>query len=475
MKGIDPKHIFLIEDHYETLNVWRKLGAKNLALIHLDAHIDFGFQNVKETSLAIKEARSIAELKSELEKSILFKRKEFEFQGLTNIGNYIYPAMRDSIVKEFYWVIPGDKEEFRRCLKLLKRILKGLSLRDPKPSKPAIIRDGYLKTRLYGNDFIICCLERLPRIKSPCLLDIDTDFLVIPSLLKANNVDEIGRRKPWLQPEGLTKALKKKIYSAPITTIAYSVNGGYTPMIYKGLGDRVAQSLGLRGVSLNKRIRAADAFRKFREFLDMKNFDQAKTSYELAILLNPAYRGTDNNYGSLYMQINKQPEALKEFSQILRIDPRHAPSLAALGNIMLLKKKIRAAKNNFSKALRLDAGNKTALLGLANSEFKLKNYWRAKQMYIRYIRLEPMYGPAKFNLARIYELGGQPAIAFNLYEEALQLGVNDSGLLTRLIRLSSGLKKGNPDYFKKRLAEFKKNLRRIERLKQHLRTGRNNR
>jgi len=36
-------NISLIEDHHEALSIWRQNGFKSLDLVHVDAHIDFGF------------------------------------------------------------------------------------------------------------------------------------------------------------------------------------------------------------------------------------------------------------------------------------------------------------------------------------------------------------------------------------------------------------------------------------------------
>lgn len=39
--------IFLIEDHDEALKVWREKKIKDLDLVHIDVHIDFGFHPAK--------------------------------------------------------------------------------------------------------------------------------------------------------------------------------------------------------------------------------------------------------------------------------------------------------------------------------------------------------------------------------------------------------------------------------------------
>ena len=141
IKQENPPDILLIEDHHEAYYAWRERRFKKMTLVHLDAHIDFGFQEVKEVPLILNEAKSLSELKSQLEKAVLFRRKKFELEKLTHIGNYIYPAMRDGIVTEFYWVIPGDIGEFRKCLGILKKLLRDLKKEDPySPDAPPLIQ-----------------------------------------------------------------------------------------------------------------------------------------------------------------------------------------------------------------------------------------------------------------------------------------------------------------------------------------------
>ena len=101
------KNITLIEDHDEALKVWREKKIKNLDLVHLDAHIDFGFHAAKPIEKIFNEAKNLKQLKQGLEYSLSFLHYQRDFNKQTNIGNYIYPAMQEGIVKDFYWVVPG--------------------------------------------------------------------------------------------------------------------------------------------------------------------------------------------------------------------------------------------------------------------------------------------------------------------------------------------------------------------------------
>ena len=46
--------VFLVEDHNEVLKIWREEGINGLDLVHLDAHIDFGFYLAKPPERLIK-------------------------------------------------------------------------------------------------------------------------------------------------------------------------------------------------------------------------------------------------------------------------------------------------------------------------------------------------------------------------------------------------------------------------------------
>jgi tetratricopeptide (TPR) repeat protein len=463
MKQANSPDILLIEDHHEAYYAWRDRQYKNMTLVHLDAHIDFGFQEVKEVPLILNEAKSLSELKSQLEKAVLFRRKKFELEKLTHIGNYIYPAMRDGIVAEFYWVIPGDIGEFRKCLGILKSLLRELKKEDPCPADaPPLIQPGFIKTRLYGRPFHITILETLPRLKRPVLLDIDTDFLVIDSLRRADATMQIARREPWIGTDELAVILRKKISQPRCTTIAYSVNGGFTPMVYKTQGDRLAEGLGYRDQVLADRLTAGDCFESFREAFDRKDFNEAGQHFREALRLNPAYRVSDNNYGPLYFQIENYRQAEKEWQGILQVDGCDLYALAGLGKIRLARRKYREAKDYFAAALQSKANHKDSLIGLAETEFHLKHYQEAETLIEVYERLDSMQGYSRFLSGKILEKTKRPQAALAKYKEALQLGMDHVEILIRLVRLSKHYDRTNLDNLKRRCRDFRKTFARFQ-------------
>jgi len=464
------KEVFLVEDHDEVLRIWRKKDINGLDLVHLDAHIDFGFHPAKPIEKIIKTARNLKELKSNLEYTLSFLHYERDFAKQTNIGNYIYPAMEEGIVHNFYWVIPGGIKEFRESAKIIKNILKGFSKQEPARinRRPQImgckLKDGIISIELLNRRFTICILEKLPILRKKVLLDIDTDFLVIDSLFNADNTKCIGKRKPWIQPEDLIKILKQKIKNPKVLTIAYSVNGGYTPIKYKHLGDEIAYYFAPRDCKRSFEINSQAA-----HYFNLFSSTNKSKYYQKAIRLNPAYRAADNNYGPLYLSLRKFSQTQKEFSRILKVDPENPACNLGLGNLALQKKDFKNAKKYFSKAKNQPKSyngkiRTQALFGLAQAEFSLKNSKRAKKLLIRYQVHEPLQPYSYYLLGLIFEKERKYLQATFFYKDAIRLGFGSIELMFRLLKISRYVKEKDAiiKYVIAKYKEFKKGFNRVK-------------
>lgn len=473
------KNIILIEDHHQALTIWRQEGFKGLDLVHIDAHIDFGFYPAKPIERIINEVRSIRELKRNLEYSLAFRHYEKDFDKQTNIGNYIYPAMCEGIVKDLYWVIPGRLKEFKKSLKIIKGMLESFSRQDPYQSRRTphaaryMLKDEIISTQLLGRKFVICTLEKLPVLRHNVLLDIDADFLVTDSLLNADNTAKIGKRIRWIRPDRLAQELSGKIFHPVSTTIAYSVNGGFTPMRYKVLGDELAYRLSPRRFKEHfaERLMASTFFNLFES-------TGKKECYQKAIKLDPSYRAADNNYGPLYLSIRKFSRAKKEFSKIVKVDPKNPYPFLGLGAIALEKRDFYKARRHFSYTLSLkrdlprkigidsSRGLPEALFGLAQAEFKLKNFKKAKGLFCRYQSLQPLQPQSYYFLAQIYEKERNFEEAVVKYKDAMRLGLNNIDVLSRLLKISCYIKARDDiiKYVSLRYKEFKKGFDRARRL-----------
>ena len=203
-KQYNSKKVFMVEDHHEAYHYWKKMGIKDKIVIHIDAHIDFDWM---EDSTPL------------------------------NVGNYIYKAIREGMIKEFYWVVPSpvwhnpeDKSYLKDWLSekyFLKYIEKD---------------NGILSSTLLDTKFIISDLETLPIFKDPVILDIDLDFFVTNSMAEADYPHRF-KRKAWVGIEKVCSLLKEKCNNINSAVISYSVRHNYTPVEFKPLGDELLTKL----------------------------------------------------------------------------------------------------------------------------------------------------------------------------------------------------------------------------------------
>jgi len=366
---------------------------------------------------------------------------------------------------------------------------------------------------LFVKIFIISLVEKLPILKQKVLLDIDLDFLTTNSLLNANNTSDIARRIPWIYPDKLVEALKEKIKRPQIITIAYSVNGGYTPIVYKFLGDDIVYRLSnnitpeanefllkrykAKSVddwqSLLRDIRCTlhaaryalhaarfeDDFKKrflADIYFNLFNLTNEKKYYLNAIKLNPSYRTEDNNYGPLYLAIHKFSKAEREFLKIAKVDSKNPYPFIGLGEIYLQKRDFLKAKRHFSDALKIreDLPRKInidisqdlayALFGLAQVNFRLKNLKKAKRLFHHYQTFKPLDPRSYYFLARIYEEEKSYQRAAQYYQDAMRLGLNSLDIIKRLLKVSHYIREKDDiiKYVLKRYEEFKEGFTRYK-------------
>lgn len=462
--------VFLREDHDEALKIWQEAGIKSLDLIHIDAHFDFALYPARDPLEVLQSSASVAELTRGLEYTLAYLDYERDLRKQTDIGNYIYPAMRDGLIRDFWWVVPGDVQYFEQNLKQLKNIFR----RSFGRQRITFIKKsrGLAYAEFLGRRFWICVLDTLPVFERQVLLDIDIDFLV-----GSDRMFDIGKRQPWIFPQELKDKLALRIKTPEITTIAYSTNGGFTPMRYRHFGDELAYCFDRKKFASRAR-RAKSAAKRFSAFLATgrsRDYWSAAGSFS-------AYRGEDNNYGPLYLEKNRISSAQKELNRILRVDPANPAALKNMALIFLRGKKYLKAESYLKEVLKQKGltpeVRQQAIFGLAQVYAKLQRLKEAQRLFIRHKRLLPLYGQTRYCLARIYEARKDYWRAAQNYRHSLRLNFGGIDALSKLagisfkldprrkrsiincvIMLLAGIKAQA-----KNTKEFKNKLRRVKRL-----------
>ncbi len=184
-----------MEDHREAYFFWKELGLRDHACLHVDAHLDVS--NLKAPSYETA------------------RRPEI------NCGNFLLPALQEGLIGSLIWVVPDHLPGGEDLLDWTRTELQNWMRLDLSDYMSLETVGERVEGRLLGKPFTVCCSEHTPAAPKPFVLDIDIDYFLDPD-------DGL-----WQSPVELVANLG--CCSPAATTIAYSVQGGYTPVRYRFL------------------------------------------------------------------------------------------------------------------------------------------------------------------------------------------------------------------------------------------------
>lgn len=242
--GKEPiERIVLMENHNLAFSVWQKERTKNRILIHIDAHLDFGWIPDKKL-YRILLSNSLGEENPPSGRKPLWHLEEEEIKKIVDTGNYLYPTLKDGVISELYWVVPDKIWDIPEERAIIKKIFQQILAKHPQEKAAKILSgEKSIVTTICGRKFTACKLPNLPTINESALLDIDVDFFIVNSLLNEIAGIAVENKKPWMRPSELITTLKNKRIRTDCVTISYSVAEGFTPLKYKYLGDQLANLL----------------------------------------------------------------------------------------------------------------------------------------------------------------------------------------------------------------------------------------
>ncbi|GAB4255442.1 MAG: hypothetical protein Kow0092_00550 [Deferrisomatales bacterium] len=227
-----PARILVVEDHSEALCEWYRAGLRGVPLIHVDAHHDFFSpgRRIRHDLEAIRRAFETASCEALRPRVGDLARSD----ALFHVGDFVYPAFRLGVVSELWWVIPTRRtlpaEEFEAFRAWLQDHWDF-----PDDFMETLRYDGrVVRGEFQGMPVRLVTLGDLPELGRPALLDIDVDYFVelYDNPVKESMLDLLG----WFYQE-----LRRGRIQSDFVTVAASVNGGYTPLRFKYLVDRVRE------------------------------------------------------------------------------------------------------------------------------------------------------------------------------------------------------------------------------------------
>lgn len=203
-------NLVLMEEHLQAYYAWKAQGVRGAWCWHVDAHLDIGKTGLDQARLErVKSSRSSRELALEggLGSSYL------PWGGL-HCGNYLYPAIQEGIVGRLSWVVPPDLPEANLLSWARQHINSWYDLSLCEYAGLSMEGERVVGT-IMGIPFEMGTLEALALPDEEVLLDVDLDYFLT----------EAGEL--WLESHDFFDRIDG--LQSLLTTVAYSVKGGFTP------------------------------------------------------------------------------------------------------------------------------------------------------------------------------------------------------------------------------------------------------
>lgn len=385
---VDPiARVFVMENHDDAYRLWHDAGVKQRVLIHLDAHHDMWW--VPDTAS-------------------------------TTIANFICPALRDDIVKEVVWVVPDPAWETSRSRRHILRHVRRIIESYPGPSHRFRLGNNQVSTRVLGKSLTVCSLASLPRFDETVLLDIDVDFLVTPRVSHGKGNEH--RALPWCWPEDLLAGLCAGNIRSDLVTIAYSVEGGYTPLKWKYLGDELA-------VRLRQPSRCLPTIQGMRLMRDAAfaahegELEVAEEKYHQAMNLLPTSPGPSYHLAYLCVGVDRIAEAQKYYQRALAIDPSYRTASNSGGLLCQSGGRLDLAQQEFLWALALDPQDVYAHLGLGRLAAQRGRWSEAEALLRQSLALDSHLTDSYRALGDVLVKQGRREEAIRAYEQSLKVAL----------------------------------------------------
>jgi Flp pilus assembly protein TadD len=382
---LDSNRIFKFENHDEAYYVWRDRRLSERILLHIDAHHDmYGAWPDKNLSVTI--------------------------------ANFILPALQENVIREVVWAVPDETWEGRAGRNDIRRTIKTLRRNGIAGSKTHESQTN-ISTTVLGRPLTICAIRQLPAFYEPVLLDVDVDYLVIPNI--GYRGVHMYSRLPWLWPHELVAYLAKQGVRTDLATITYSVQGGYTPLQWKYLGDELAVRLH-QGMEDSEILRGMDAMRLAASAAQRGNFSAASKSYLEAKTLLPQSAAPDFHLAHLYAGMGLPEMGRAHYHKAMRLDDSYRTAFNSTGLAHYVNGRWRHSRAAHERTLMLDEDDPYAHLGLGLLALRAGSWRRAKEHFSKTLQFDESSIDAMRGLGAALVGEGDFLGAIRAYERSLK-------------------------------------------------------
>jgi tetratricopeptide (TPR) repeat protein len=146
-----------------------------------------------------------------------------------------------------------------------------------------------------------------------------------------------------------------------------------------------------------------------------QNYAEAAKEYRLIVKMAPELPGFHYRLGRAILESDTSPEAseeaLRNFQEELKLNPRDAPAQTQIGGIYLKARQIEQAAHMFTDAIAADPSYVDARVGYAKALLEKKQFQEAAQQLEEAVRLSPDDETVYYNLMLAYRGLGRMADA----------------------------------------------------------------
>ncbi len=372
-----------IENHDEAFYIWRDAGIRAALLVHIDAHHDMW---------------------------------RIRGEGIT-IANFICAALEQDIVREVCWVVPDRSISDRRARGILVRQLRSLAKDYGTSPRSIEILPDRIRLRLNGRLLTVAAMSSLDFAGQRVLLDIDVDYFAIPQIAHAR--PDTHSALPWRWPDELIDQIRAARLEPEMITIAHSVDGCYTPLAWKYLGEEL--ECRLRG-SIDSA--GYDRLREGSLCAARGDMEKARTLFTQAIKLLPDSAAPHYHLALLSARAGRLREAQSHSCRALEIDPSYQNPFNSLGLRCLWRGRWSQAEAEFRWALGINPADFHAMAGLARVAIRRRKWADAAEWSDRSLALWTDNLDAHRCLAQACARGGRLDDAIEHYERSLSLALH---------------------------------------------------
>lgn len=146
------------------------------------------------------------------------------------------------------------------------------------------------------------------------------------------------------------------------------------------------------------------SYRIGETFYNLGDLQRAINYYKKAVDLAPFVLDFKNKYGSALAAKGLLPNAEKEFTEILKENPKHVSALTNLGYVKLAQGNTQEAEQLYFKALSLDPDYEALLLNIAGLYAYKKDFKQAEMYLTKILKRNPNNLKAKQALTQIKQM-----------------------------------------------------------------------